>query len=203
LPVGPQASFGGPSDALWSADGEASKAIVSKDTTTGRPEPGGGGVAGNGGTVHAPSAGGGLPHGCSGFCSVASSLPVLLSPYAVVSGNSVTTILKCKTKCHGTITTALSAHAAAARATGHGHKTTTVIGKLKFSLPADKSVTLHIPLNLTGRKRLKHVKTLKATMIAKVEMTGSKANTYTQPLELPKAKPPSKAKPKKQPFRST
>ena len=192
--------IGGPSDPFFSADHEASKVILSKDTTTGRPEPGGGGVAGNGGTVHAPSAGGGLPNGCSGFCTVSSALPVLLPPYAVVSGNLVTTILKCKTKCHGTITITVSTQAKVARAAAHGHKTaSTVIGKLKFSLPADKSVTLHIPLNPTGRKRLKHVKTLKATMIAKVQMAGSHAKTYTQPLELTKTKPPSKTTPPKKP----
>jgi hypothetical protein len=191
--------LGGPSYAIFQADGSTSVAEVSADTVLGEGRPGPGGVAGGGGATPAPSGGGGPSSACSSNCETTNSLPVLLPSYAVVQGTSAITILKCRARCTGTIVlkptggkaAALHASGRSARASGP------TLGRLAFSLPADTTRTLRIPLTKVGRRDLKHVKTLRVTMTILLRTHGSKARTYSQTLVLRKAKRPATEKPRR------
>ncbi len=191
--------IGGPSYIVYSAD-STSVFERSEDTTLIAGAPGSGGVAGGGGSTPAPSGGGGPSSPCVGSCASTASLPVLLPVYATVSGGRVITVLKCHKRCTGTITLTLPAKAAAAGAGARVAGAGAVLGRLNFSLPANRSKTLKVPLNATGRARLKRSKSLRVSMTVSLRLGKAKPKSYTQVLVVSRTKlPTGKLTPKKVP----
>ena len=192
--------IGGPSYIVYAAD-STSVFERSEDTTLIAGEPGAGGVAGGGGGSTPATSGGGGPSGpCVGSCGSTASLPVLLPVYATVSGGRVATVLKCHVRCSGTITLTLPAKASAAGAWARVARGGAVLGSLKFSLPANRSTALRVPLNSIGTARLKHSKMLRVNMAVTLRLGRAKAKTYSQALVVSKTKLPTKLKPKKVPY---
>ena len=114
--------------------------------------------------------------------------------------------LKCRQRCSGTITLLLGGHTAATARNGvaaagvAAARGRVILGRLSFSLAANKATTLRIPLTKAGRKDLKHAKTLRATMTVALKVGHAKPKSYSQTLELTKSKPPTgKQKAKKVP----
>ncbi len=126
----------------------------------------------------------------------------MLPVYALLSGGVVTTTLECHKRCTGTVTLSLiGGHLAAAAGRAGAARGATVLGRLAFALPANKRKALRIPLNPTGRRRLKKVKALPVRMTVALKLAhAKKATSYSQTILLTKRKPSvGKLKPKKVP----
>jgi hypothetical protein len=169
------AGGGGPSYASYAPPGDASSlSYATASLISGKPGPGGISGAGGGTPSHAAN---GASGACSGACP---SMPLVLPALALISGNQLTTQLRCLHACHGTATLKLIGSGAA-------------LTHVTFKLTSTSTTTLHLALNSGGRAKLARYKQLAVQLTVVVTVGSGRPSTYVSVLELTRKLPPTKA----------
>jgi hypothetical protein len=105
-------------------------------------------------------------------------MPITLPALGLLSGNQVTTQLRCHTSCHGTATL----HLAGSSAT---------LAQINFKISGSSIATLRLTLSSAARAKLARYKVLAVQLTVVVTVGSSRPSTFASSLELTRKLPPS------------